>query len=237
MAPAYGNRSDNHWAALYASPSRIHMPAGGAVRSISVRKAVDAGIALAPEDRQSHGLGESGRQSVHRRTVDPNDGNAALAKRGHFERHDALQCHTTNLKPTPLNRTELNRLMTTTSFNATLGFKVVRVWKDGITMEVQVRPELTNIFGSLHGGVTATLVDAAAGVALFGQLGAPGASAHDTSLECQGMAYVSKTGVATGTLMARRLQLYEGADLQGPFKTLKKGDNLPVLHDVLPDPP
>jgi acyl-CoA thioesterase len=75
------------------------------------------------------------------------------------------------LKPTALNREELNRLMTTTSFNATLGFKVVRVWKDGITMEVQVRPELTNIFGSLHGGVTATLVDAAAGVALFGQLG------------------------------------------------------------------
>lgn len=61
--------------------------------------------------------------------------------------------------------------MNTTSFNATLGLKVVRVWKDGITMEVEVRPELTNIFGTLHGGVTATLVDAAAGVALFGQLG------------------------------------------------------------------
>lgn len=61
--------------------------------------------------------------------------------------------------------------MTETSFNATLGFKVVRVWKDGITMEAAVRPELTNIFGTLHGGVTATLVDAAAGVALFGLLG------------------------------------------------------------------
>lgn len=62
-------------------------------------------------------------------------------------------------------------MMTETSFNATLGFKVVRVWQDGITMEVEVKPELTNIFGTLHGGVTATLVDAAAGVALFGQLG------------------------------------------------------------------
>ena len=75
------------------------------------------------------------------------------------------------MKPAPLSRDKLNKLMTETSFNATLGFKVVRVWKDGITMEVQVRPELTNIFGTLHGGVTATLVDAAAGVALFGQLG------------------------------------------------------------------
>ena len=67
---------------------------------------------------------------------------------------------------------------------------------------------------------------------LFGQLGSPNGGPHDTSLECQGMAYVSKTGVSTGTLMARRLQLYEGADLQGPFKTLKLGDHLPVLHDV-----
>ncbi len=72
---------------------------------------------------------------------------------------------------------------------------------------------------------------------LFGRLGAAGVDAHDTSLECQGMAYVSKTGVSTGTLMARRLQLYEGADLQGPFKTLKLGDKLPVLNDVHPDSP
>jgi hypothetical protein len=64
-----------------------------------------------------------------------------------------------------------------------------------------------------------------------------GASPHETSLECQGMAYVSKTGVSTGTLLARRLQLYEGADLQGPFKTLKLGDHLPVLHDALTDTP
>jgi len=72
---------------------------------------------------------------------------------------------------------------------------------------------------------------------LFGRLGAAGVDAHDTSLECQGMAYVSKTGVSTGTLMARRLQLYEGADLQGPFKTLKLGDKLPVLNDVHLDSP
>lgn len=67
---------------------------------------------------------------------------------------------------------------------------------------------------------------------LFGHLGAPEADAQETVLECLGMAYVSKTGFSSGTLMARRLQLYEGADLQGPFKTLKLGDNLPVLHDV-----
>ena len=72
---------------------------------------------------------------------------------------------------------------------------------------------------------------------LFGQLGAQDAAAIDTQLECMGMAYVAQTGVSTGTLMARRLQLYEGADLRGPFKTLKLGGNLPVLHDVQPQQP
>ena len=67
---------------------------------------------------------------------------------------------------------------------------------------------------------------------LFGRLGDAGGGPQDTSLECTGMAYVSKTGISTGTLMAKRLQLYEGADLQGPFKTLKLVDNFPVLHDV-----
>ena len=70
---------------------------------------------------------------------------------------------------------------------------------------------------------------------LFGRLGDAGGGPQDTTLECTGMAYVSKTGISTGTLMARRLQLYEGADLQGPFKTLKLVDNLPVLHDVQTD--
>ena len=70
---------------------------------------------------------------------------------------------------------------------------------------------------------------------LFGRLGDAGGGPQDTSLECTGMAYVSKTGISTGTLMARRLQLYEGADLQGPFKTLNLVDNLPVLHDVQTD--
>lgn len=86
------------------------------------------------------------------------------------------------------------------------------------------------------GGVVRGRVRVSGDLYLFGQLGAAGGNPHDTSLECQGMAYVSKTGVSTGTLMARRLQLYEGADLQGPFKTLKLGDHLPVLHDVHTEP-
>ena len=85
------------------------------------------------------------------------------------------------------------------------------------------------------GGVVRGRIRVMGDLYIFGRLGDAGGGPQDTSLECTGMAYVSKTGVSTGTLMARRLQLYEGADLQGPFKTLKLADNLPVLHDVHPE--
>jgi hypothetical protein len=82
------------------------------------------------------------------------------------------------------------------------------------------------------GGVVRGRISVTGDLYLFGRLGAAGGRAEDSVLECQGMAYVSHTGVSTGTLMARRLQLYDGADLQGPFKTLKRGDNLPVLQQL-----
>ncbi|HMP10586.1 MAG TPA: polymer-forming cytoskeletal protein [Hydrogenophaga sp.] len=80
------------------------------------------------------------------------------------------------------------------------------------------------------GGLIRGRIHVSGDLYLFGRLGSPDAMAEDTVLECQGMAYVAHTGVSTGTLMARRLQLYDGADLQGPFRTLKRGDNLPVLQ-------
>lgn len=67
---------------------------------------------------------------------------------------------------------------------------------------------------------------------LFGRLGAADGTPQDTELECRGTVYVAHSGVSTGTLLARRLQLYEGADLQGPFRTLKIEGTLPVLRTV-----
>jgi Polymer-forming cytoskeletal len=72
---------------------------------------------------------------------------------------------------------------------------------------------------------------------LFGHLGDPQDSGMKTHLECTGVAYVAQTGVSTGTLMAKRLQMYEGADIRGPFKTLKLGPQLPVLNNVLSENP
>ena len=51
----------------------------------------------------------------------------------------------------------------------------------------------------------------------------------DTVVECQGTAYVASTGISTGTILAARLRMYDGATLQGPFRTLRSEDSLPVL--------
>ncbi len=50
-------------------------------------------------------------------------------------------------------------------FNALLGIRLHKVHKDGITICCPAKPELLNSAGVLHGGVTATLADAAVGIA------------------------------------------------------------------------
>lgn len=52
-------------------------------------------------------------------------------------------------------------------FNQFLGVRVVETADDGLTMETEVRAEWGNVFGSMHGGVTASLVDTAVGIAVI----------------------------------------------------------------------
>jgi cytoskeletal protein CcmA (bactofilin family) len=68
---------------------------------------------------------------------------------------------------------------------------------------------------------------------LLGQLGDATASDdvdEHTEVECQGTAYVASSGVSTGTLIAAKLRMYDGAILQGPFRTLRNAQSLPVLQ-------
>lgn len=51
------------------------------------------------------------------------------------------------------------------NFNRHLGLRVTKVHKDGVTVECPIRHEFLNMHQTLHGGVTATLVDVAAGFA------------------------------------------------------------------------
>lgn len=65
----------------------------------------------------------------------------------------------------------LRSLLTTHAFNHLLGFRLARLHRDGVTLECRIRPELLNSAGSLHGGVTASLADAAVGCALYRHFG------------------------------------------------------------------
>lgn len=127
----------------------------------------------------------------------------------------------------PIAMAVINRVAAGSVLSGDLEFEGGLLVQGAITGNIHVRGRLI----IWTGGVVRGRVKVDGDFYLFGQLGASAGSPHDTSLECQGMACVSKTGVSTGTLLARRLQLYEGASLQGPFKTLKLDGNLPVLKD------
>ncbi len=45
-------------------------------------------------------------------------------------------------------------------------------------------------------------------------------------------AFIASTASSTGTIIAERLRLYDGADLQGPFKTIKNMHAIPELDQT-----
>lgn len=52
-------------------------------------------------------------------------------------------------------------------FNRLLGYRVVAMEKGASELELDIRPELLNSAGIVHGGVLASLLDAACGAAVF----------------------------------------------------------------------
>lgn len=54
----------------------------------------------------------------------------------------------------------------TMPFNDLLGIRLVEEHEDGVTIEMPIREDLHNGYHVLHGGATATLVDAALGIAI-----------------------------------------------------------------------
>jgi uncharacterized protein (TIGR00369 family) len=56
-------------------------------------------------------------------------------------------------------------------FNSHLGLKLKRRDEHGVTIECPLRPEFGNIHKTLHGGVTATLIDVAGGFGTMAHYG------------------------------------------------------------------
>ena len=70
------------------------------------------------------------------------------------------------MKHPKLTAQQIRDVLPRVPFATLLGIKLTRVHSDGVTIECALRPELTNSFAVAHGGVAATLADAAVGTAL-----------------------------------------------------------------------
>lgn len=76
----------------------------------------------------------------------------------------------------------VKKLMRGMSFNNLLGIRLAELHADGISITCKVRPELMNSAGVLHGGVTATMADAAMGIAIATRLGRVAATTVEMKL-------------------------------------------------------
>jgi uncharacterized protein (TIGR00369 family) len=70
------------------------------------------------------------------------------------------------MKTPKLTAQQIRDFLVKVPFAALLRMKLTRVHRDGVTIECALRHELTNSAGVAHGGIAATLADAAVGTAL-----------------------------------------------------------------------
>lgn len=73
--------------------------------------------------------------------------------------------------PKKLTLAEIRALTARMPFNQSLGLRVAKVHADGVTIEIPMRDDLRNLMGVLHGGVSATIADAAVGIAVARHFG------------------------------------------------------------------
>jgi uncharacterized protein (TIGR00369 family) len=85
------------------------------------------------------------------------------------------------LKPV-LSMQQMRETIHSMSFNQLVGIRLVRIHKDGVTIDCKLRPDLMNAHGVLHGGVTATMADAAVGIAITTRMGRPAATTVEMKL-------------------------------------------------------
>jgi uncharacterized protein (TIGR00369 family) len=81
------------------------------------------------------------------------------------------------MKPRKLTLAETRALTTRMPFNQSLGLRVAQVHADGVTIEIPMREDMRNLAGVLHGGVSATIADAAVGIAVVRHFGGQRATA------------------------------------------------------------
>jgi cytoskeletal protein CcmA (bactofilin family) len=145
---------------------------------------------------------------------------------------DSTQSSTTqqdNLVIDPLGMNIVNRIAPDSSMQGDMTFSGGLLVQGNLSGAGQVLGRLVVWHGAQVQGHFRVVGD----LYVFGRIGAVGADANNTVIECMGTAYIASTASTTGTITAQRLRLYEGADLQGPFKTIKNLQSLPELDQTV----
>ena len=121
------------------------------------------------------------------------------------------------MKKSVLSLQQMREAIRSMSFNQLVGIRLVRIHKDGVTIECKLRPDLMNAHGVLHGGVTATMADAAVGIAITTRVGRPAATTVEMKLnymrpvtggKITARAYLLRMG---STLCIGRVDLFDDA--------------------------
>ena len=113
------------------------------------------------------------------------------------------------------------------TFNHLVGIEITERHEDGVTIECPVREELMNGTGVLHGGVTATVADAAMGIGLSHVLGK---GRPITTVEMK-INYMNP--VAKGKVVARSYVLRLGKTLSTGRVDLFDAEGTPVAVALL----
>lgn len=110
----------------------------------------------------------------------------------------------------------LRRSMNESPFNSHLGFKLARRHEDGVTIECPIRPEFLNTHKTLHGGVTATLIDVAGGISTIAHYGGRACATVEMKvsyfLPLTGKKVTARSKIlrAGGTLCVMQVDVFDG---------------------------
>lgn len=111
----------------------------------------------------------------------------------------------------PSVENEIRQRMASSPFHVSMGITVEEVRDGSVDLRLDARPDHANLLGTVHGGVLATLLDTAAGLAVRSAI-PPGSRHVSVNLDVQYLAPAS-TGVllATGLVvrMGRRIAFAE----------------------------
>src|SRR5262245_38769919 len=151
------------------------------------------------------------------------------------------------MKKSVLSMQQMREAVRSMRFNQLVGIRLVRIHKDGVTIDCKLRPELMNAHGVLHGGATATMADAAVGIAITTRVGRPAATTVEMKLNylrpvVGGKITARSTLLRMGsTLCVGRVELFNDAkELVAAalvtYMLLKTTSSVPIESSAQPEP-